>query len=180
MISAQAHYLKDADGNDIYPHDEHDDHEDHHDGDDSGSSSRRPKAWRLSMGASVIVLMCILIGVGVLQIPIFGKRNPVATKCMAALASGALLALAAFLVLFEAVHLIQARWKEETQASWRFGALLVSGFTLGCFSDLILRPTQDDDKEDCKDDEEKAVLRKKDVTLVFSIFAGDFQCRNQA
>jgi len=209
---ADDHFLKDAHGRDVLPLEEDEDHHEHSSS-SSSSSSRRPKAWRLSMLASAVVLCCIVVGVFVLQL--FGfcgggghtttrtnnnSKDLLITKCMAALASGALLALAAFLVLFEATHLIQARWKEESQAAWRFGTLLVSGFAIGCFSQLFFphhhydhhpRAKDDDDAvaqqpDDLDEDRKKAIentfsektttLQGVNVTLVVSIFTGDFFC----
>ena len=47
------------------------------------------------------------------------------------IACGAILATAFFLIFFESTHLIGARWKVETQATWRFGTMALAGYLVG-------------------------------------------------
>mmetsp|Transcript_6143 Transcript_6143/g.25750 ORF Transcript_6143/g.25750 Transcript_6143/m.25750 type:complete len:428 (-) Transcript_6143:552-1835(-) len=105
-----------------------------------GSSNKRGRAWRRSMLATFLVLCCTLVG-AVLRLPqLWGDDNVRAmldsrqfVEAVAAFGAGALFACAVYLMFFESTHMIQARWSEETQATWRFGTMALLGWASGCF-----------------------------------------------
>ena len=136
-FEADVHYLKDDHGHDVEPLYEITEEGD--DDDDDNNDNRRKKAWRRSMIGSFIVLCCTIVG-ALLRLPnLWGEQrfnavllSPIFTNCMAALAAGALFSCAVYLMLFEAVHLTDARWS-EVHATWRYGTMVMIGYGSGVF-----------------------------------------------
>ncbi|KAJ8598519.1 hypothetical protein CTAYLR_001312 [Chrysophaeum taylorii] len=192
-FEADSHYLKDSHGHDIEPESTTSS------SGGSGGSNRR-KAYRRSISASFLVLACTVIGI-IVRIPaLWGDgetylefiHSRTFALASSALACGALLAVAVYLCFFEATHLIQARWSEETQATWRFGTMILAGFATGCFvtlfcdpsgmhsvmkslgkGDLVVTQVVEEDGKS-KDVGDTVKANKIHVPLVMSIFLGDF------
>jgi len=127
-----AHYLKDGHGDDVEPMVETD-------GGGGGESEWSAKnKWRNSMVATLLVLLCTFVGIlGRLPFKnIASLRTDTVIAYASALAVGALLGCAAFLMLVEGSHLVGARWAEEDQMTWRFGTCLLAGYGVGMLINL--------------------------------------------
>lgn len=142
LFEGHSHYLLDDHGDEVEPLFE----EAHDEGGGSsgsgGGSARRRKAWKLSMLASSIVILCTGAG-AVLRWSLVAWMPKILlshtfNSCTSALAIGALLAVAFFLLFVEAVHLIGERWQEESQGTWRFGTAVLAGYTVCLVSSIIL------------------------------------------
>lgn len=87
------------------------------------------KPWGETIGATFLVCICTLIGV-VLAVPMFAKLaadHPTALCALAnAFASGAILAAAFYLMLYEATHLIIMDKEAHATAWW--GSMILLGF----------------------------------------------------
>ena len=186
-----SHYLKDETGEDVEPLYEWDAFSSES---SSSSSNRRGYAWRHSMIATAVVLACTFVGL-LGRIPF---RNAAALRSddvlpfASALGVGALLGCAVFLMFVESTHLIAARWAEETQATWRFGVMVLAGYVSGLIGNICFpRATAADAKKGARADEpesaepinEKGVVGldavavtevEPDYAFCFNIFMGDF------
>lgn len=117
-----AHYLKNSTGADIEPQAE------------LPHKKKEPATdWGAPILAAVIVNLITLVGV-VFVVPGFKKLSENHPKqfesILSAFAAGAILSCAFFLLLFEATHLIGTGWKEEVDVLWRWGAMVLAGFSL--------------------------------------------------
>ena len=124
-----SHYLKDALGGDVEPAAELNGPG----GGGGGGGQNLPRAWRNSMLATALVLLCTFVGIlGRLPFKnIQALRTDTIIAYSSALAVGAILGCAAFLMMVESSHYIMARWAEETQMTWRFGTMLLAGYSVG-------------------------------------------------
>ena len=124
------HYLKDDHGEDIEPAAELGGGGDEDDDDDNTVNER---TWRNTMLGTFIVLLCTFVGIlGRLPFKnIQALRTDTIIAYSSALAVGAILGCAAFLMMVESSHYIMARWAEETQMTWRFGTMLLAGYSVG-------------------------------------------------
>jgi len=196
------YYLKDSHGHDIEPTVEISDSIDEDGG--GGGGSRRGRAWHHSMLATFLVVCCTVIG-AIIRLPVFWGydnydafvRSDFFTSVVAAFGAGALLACAVYFMFFESVHLVQSRWSEESQATWRFGTMIIAGWAAGAFTQYYFEhahtpshePVRFSDMSEQKttDDVEKAeqleVAKAAETSsdsrgihwgLVFSITAGDW------
>jgi len=180
-------------------HDEHEEGHGEHEGEGGGGTRQnRKRAWRNSMLACLVLLAVTTTG-AFLRLPFASAldASPLVTAritmATSAFACGALLATAMFIILFESTHLIAARWQEESQAAWRFGAMVLAGYGTGIVTALVSphAPAQVTEEELAQvhgsavmalGDEEVAATKSDDVALirsidkgfVFTIFIGDF------
>ena len=171
----EGHYLRDASGSDVEPlavaggGAAGDD-------DDDGNLAR---AWRNSMLATLIVLVCTWVGL-LGRLPFRGAdglRTATVIAFASSLAVGALLGCAAFLMFVEGSHLIAGRWRTETQATWRFGAAMLGGYALGLVLNIafphgahaaVAADVAPGDKG------RPAERAPPDYAFCFNIFMGDF------
>ena len=185
------HYLKDSHGHDIEPLAEPDVEGGGGGGGGGRSGShRRKRAWRNSMLACLAVLAATTIGALIRYLlgvtGMIGQQDNF-LALSGAFACGAILATAFFLIFFESTHLIGARWKVETQATWRFGTMALAGYLVGVVASFFevghnLEAFQEKKKvEDETKDEELMKTAdvddgalKADWGFVFAIFFGDF------
>lgn len=151
------HYLKDSSGEDVFPLGKEEGHSD-----DEDTGSARPRAWRLSIFASLLVMACTVIG-ALIRAPLATAKHAwilesdLFIQGTAALACGALLAVDAYLILAESTHLIMERWSEETQATWRFGTMLISGYATGTFITYFFhQPIRKKDADDASEKDDVA------------------------
>merc|ERR1719482_871143 len=110
------------------------------------------------MLGTFIVLLCTFVGIlGRLPFKnIQALRTDTIIAYSSALAVGAILGCAAFLMMVESSHYIMARWAEETQMTWRFGTMLLAGYSVGMILNVAFP--------------HKSV----DYAFCFNIFFGDF------
>jgi len=127
-----AHYLKDAAGEDIEPVAQEP---------DPSYVAPTEKHWGDAIGASFLVCICTLIGVAFLapNIAKMGSNNPkILTVATQAFAAGALLAAAFYLMLFEATHLIVPISTEEAgQVAW-WGSAVILGYVTAFLIEIIV------------------------------------------
>jgi len=137
-FEATAHYLKDSVGDDVEPSAELPDGAVPQDTSDERQES---KPWGGVIGASIIINVISLIGV-ISCVPIIAKWTASNKAPLDALvsgfAAGALLACSFFLLLFEATHLIATGFTEEVDILWRWGTMILTGFLLPGFVDLVV------------------------------------------
>ena len=124
-----AHYLKNDHGEDVEPVHEI----------PEAVATEKKKEWGAAIGASILVMICTLIGV-VFVVPIFGKIQKDSPKAVMALtnafAAGALLAAAFYLMLYEATHLIVR--SEESYATAEWGSMILTGFITATVLDVVV------------------------------------------
>lgn len=123
------HYLKDSDGQDIAPVAEEE------------PTAPKDKNWGKAIGAAIVVNIVTLVGV-LLMIPVVAegvKQFPASfTIVTNAFASGALLAAAFFLLLYEATHLIAVTdSRTEATAASLWGVMILLGFLTSAVMDII-------------------------------------------
>lgn len=135
-----AHYLKDDHGDDIEPLAELPEAEAAQETATAASNSESDTPWGAVMAAAVIVNIVTLVGV-IFLVPVFAKlASSYAVEfegLVSGFAAGALLACAFFLLLFEATHLINEGHKEEVAVIWRWGTMILAGFLLPGFIQMI-------------------------------------------
>mmetsp|Transcript_5586 Transcript_5586/g.17733 ORF Transcript_5586/g.17733 Transcript_5586/m.17733 type:complete len:290 (-) Transcript_5586:100-969(-) len=135
------------------------------------------------MLATALVLLCTFVGI-LGRLPFKNVRELRADAVIAyssALAAGALLGCAVFLMLVESTHLIAARYAEETQSTWRFGIMVLAGYAVGLVVSVafphdaggagawLAGPGSFDKLGDASAEE-----RRVDCAFCFNVFAGDF------
>ena len=126
-----AHYLKDLHGEDVEPV---------HELPEAAAESTPEKPWGKTIGATFLVAVCTLIGV-MFAVPCFGKlaqEHPRALFAIAnAFASGAILAAAFYLMLYEATHLIVMDKESHATAWW--GSMILLGFVTANILDTAIQ-----------------------------------------
>ena len=179
------HYLKDADGNDIEPVAELE------------ATVPRSKNWGQAIGAAIVINIVTLIGV-IFMLPIVSegiKKFPDSfTVVTNAFASGALLAAAFFLLLYEATHLVEITdTRTEAEAASIWGVMILLGFLTSAVLDVCatgyttveysLKRSGHDEEGDLKPggmtrpdvddaDEETSAARRRRVLA--GVIVGDF------
>jgi len=137
-FEATAHYLKDSIGDDIEPT-----HELPEEAPAlaKADNEEADKPWGPVLGAALIVNFITLIG-AVAAIPAISKfmasHMAQVEGVVAGFAAGALLACAFFLLLFEATHLVASGWAKEVEVLWRWGIMILAGFLVPGFVDLLV------------------------------------------
>ena len=127
-----AHYLKDDHGYDIEPS-----HEIPEGKAEAKASFDKP--WGEAIGASILVMVCTLIGVIFARYPlnkIAQNHQGLMLGMTNAFAGGALLAAAFYLMLYEATHLIVR--DEESFATAEWGSMILTGFITASVLDLFV------------------------------------------
>ena len=125
-----AHYLKDDHGDDIEPT---------HTIPEAAAEPSFDKPWGEAIGASILVMVCTLIGVVFARWPlnILAKNHQNLMLGMTnAFAGGALLAAAFYLMLYEATHLIVRDKESFATAEW--GSMILTGFITASVLDLCV------------------------------------------
>lgn len=189
-----SHYLKDDLGTDVEPLLESTSLEA---GGGGSGDNKRGYAWRNSMFATFIVLLCTFVGALTrLTFKDAVVRAQAIIPFASALGAGALLGCALFLMLVEATHLIGARWAEEVQSTWRWGVAVLGGYLLGLVTEIIFpraekaaakaalaagdkeastELTRVDDKEGgASAAEVEMSFAPPDYAFAFNVFFGDF------
>jgi len=130
-------------GDDHVHEDEEDDHEhdDEHAHEDEQADINKDEAFGKAAAACVVVMLITLIGVTTL-VPC-KKFNGFLIGgwfegLVAAFAAGALLAVTVFLLLSESLHLVESGYDKETEATWRWGTLILAGFLTPALIDIFL------------------------------------------
>eukprot|EP00438_Fugacium_kawagutii_P001823 Skav203526 [mRNA] locus=scaffold687:329783:330361:- [translate_table: standard] len=83
------------------------------------------------MLSALMVNIATFIGVLLLFPPVKRMSGvPLFNAILFAFASGALLACAFFLLLFEATHLVAVGWSAEVDVVWRWGTMILAGLVL--------------------------------------------------
>ena len=127
-FEATAHYLKDKVGTDIEPVAEWQ------------ATPKPPVPWGTGVGAALLVNLLTLCGV-IFLVPgmkALVKRNEKLFRGVtSAFASGALLAAAFYLLLFEATHLIAASGEVEGAITFQWGTITLLGFITSLVADLL-------------------------------------------
>ncbi|KAL3921335.1 MAG: hypothetical protein SGPRY_004940, partial [Prymnesium sp.] len=153
-----------------------------------------PRPWGTAIGAALIVNLMTLVGVLFLVPAIKASRNALPERFDAftsALAAGAILATAVFLILFESTHYVATGWTDETDVNWRWGTMLLAGFLFPVVLDTITfaltgqvgRPSKDSSSSDKMEtvkvdaikleaDEQQMELSSR-LRLIFSVLVGD-------
>jgi zinc transporter ZupT len=145
LFEGSWHYLLSDHGDEVEPQFEeaHDDAGGGSSGSSGNGSARRRKAWRLSMLASFLVILCTGAGAVLRWFMVAWMPEILLSHtfghCTSALAIGALLGCSFFLLFVEAVHLIGERWQNEAQGTWRFGVAVLAGYS-ACLVSSILVP----------------------------------------
>ena len=124
------HYLKDIEGSDTEPAAEL-----------AAAAAPVNKPWGDAIGAALVVSAVTFSGVFLLvpAVTSAAKRHGAAFAALvAAFAAGALLSCAFNLLLFESTHLIAVEHREEKEAAWRWGAMILSGFLVSTVVDSVI------------------------------------------
>lgn len=182
-----SHYLKDDHGDDIEPLFEEP-------GEAGSAGTRRGYAWRNSMIATFVVLMCTFVG----ALSRLGLKDAIVRAqyiipFASAMGAGALLGCSVFLMFVEGTHLIAARWPKEVDATWRWGTAVLGGYLLGLVTELMfpraakatpaaaavetkaLVPAEKIDEEAVGAAKLEPVIQAEpDIAFAFNIFFGDF------
>jgi len=178
------HYLKDEEGNDVEP------------GAEEEAMVPRSKNWGKAIGAAIVVNIVTLVGV-IFMLPIVSegvKRFPDSfTVVTNAFASGALLAAAFFLLLYEATHLVEITdSRTEAEAASLWGVMILLGFLTSAVLDICatgyttvqysLKRSSNDEEGDLKpggmklpdldDTDEETLARRRRVLT--GVIVGDF------
>jgi len=126
------HYIQDLHGDDIEPLAELPEEEDDDD-----------KPWGVTIGATLLVSLCTMIGV-IFLVPglsHLADQDPNTVFSLAnSFASGALLAAAFYLMLYEATHLIVTNKEAEAAGYW--GSMIIAGFITANVIELIVSAGQ--------------------------------------
>eukprot|EP00242_Pyramimonas_sp_CCMP2087_P009375 CAMPEP_0198212310 /NCGR_PEP_ID=MMETSP1445-20131203/25643_1 /TAXON_ID=36898 /ORGANISM="Pyramimonas sp., Strain CCMP2087" /LENGTH=552 /DNA_ID=CAMNT_0043886727 /DNA_START=176 /DNA_END=1834 /DNA_ORIENTATION=- len=175
------HYLKDAEGNDVEP------------GAEGEVTMPKSKKWGKAIGAAIIVNFVTLAGV-IFMLPVVAegiKKFPGSfTVITNAFASGALLAAAFFLLLYEATHLVEITdSRTEAEAASLWGMMILLGFLTPAVLDTCatacttvqysLKDSSNDEEgehkmklPDLDDTDEETSMRRRRVLV--SVVVGDF------
>jgi len=126
-FEASAHYLKDESGADIEPVAE-------------WNLPMPPVPWGTGIGAAVMVNLMTLCGV-IFLVPgmraLMRRNEGLFRAVTSAFASGALLAAAMYLLLFEATHLIAAGGEAEGAQTFKWGTMILTGFVSSMVFDAV-------------------------------------------
>lgn len=171
-----AHYLQDMHGEDVEPEAElpH-----------VAAAPKPDKPWGKTIGATFLVAICTLIGV-VFVVPVFNKiaqAHPRALFAVAnAFASGALLAAAFYLMLYEATHLIIMDKEAHATAWW--GSMILLGFITANILDTAVQtvvksaPAMPASSTDAESGDTKAVpahaSNPNKLRVLSGVLLGDF------
>ena len=148
-------------------------------------------AWRHSMLATFIVLLCTFAGaLSRLALKDAIVRARAIIPFASALGTGALFGCAVFLMMIEGSHLVGARWSGEVDVVWRWGTAVLGGYLLGLLTELAFprevkglgsalkaaEATPADEKDVAVDEAAVAEAEKAapDYAFCFNIFFGDF------
>ena len=182
-----SHYLKDDHGDDVEPVLEV-----------PAAASSKPSfdkgyAWRNSMLATFLVLVCTFCGVLsrlALKDAIVRAREII--PFASAMGTGALFGCAVFLMMIEGSHLVGARWPGEVDTVWRWGTAVLGGYLVGMLTELAFPRTvngdtrraltgalraieaEPADAKAIKDVEDAVPQIVPDYAFCFNIFFGDF------
>ena len=164
------HYFKDVHGDDIEPvHELPEEVE-----------AEVPRPWGTAIGAAIIVNLVTFTGV-VFVVP---GCNNLRTKYPAGLfslanafASGALLAAAFFLMLYEATHLLTD--PKESFSAFMWGALILTGFITSSLLEVVVQaimpPASSPDTANTKDGIQIEITQKsKRIRVLSGVLVGDF------
>ena len=141
----------------------------------------------------VVFLTCLVVNIATLCGVAFVACNVLPAETTAgfqaallALSAGALIGCAVFLILVEASHMIGAEWRNEAEATWRWGAMVMAGFLtpMACFllepSKLLeaLAPAPAVSTEKPKEGDlvsvDVAATSNHKATTIFAVCIGDF------
>ena len=153
-------------------------------------------AWRHSMLATFIVLLCTFAGaLSRLALKDAIVRARAIIPFASAMGTGALFGCAVFLMMIEGSHLVGARWPGEVDVVWRWGTAVLGGYLLGLLTELAFprevkglgsalkaaEATPADEKDVAVDEAAVAEAEKAapDYAFCFNIFFGDFLSGNQ-
>ena len=128
-FEASAHYLKDKLGTDIEPVAEW-----------TVPTTHPPIPWSTGVGAAILVNLMTLCGVIFLApgLQVLVKRSEELFRAVSsAFASGALMAAAFYLLLYEATHLIAAGGEVEGAQTFKWGTMILVGFLTSMVVDLL-------------------------------------------
>ena len=148
-------------------------------------------AWRHSMLATFIVLLCTFAGaLSRLALKDAIVRARAIIPFASAMGTGALFGCAVFLMMIEGSHLVGARWPGEVDVVWRWGTAVLGGYLLGLLTELAFprevkglgsalkaaEATPADEKDVAVDEAAVAEAEKAapDYAFCFNIFFGDF------
>mmetsp|Transcript_4025 Transcript_4025/g.9860 ORF Transcript_4025/g.9860 Transcript_4025/m.9860 type:complete len:499 (+) Transcript_4025:268-1764(+) len=135
-FEADSHYLKDAEGVDVEPVHVLPELSSHID----EEQVTWPSPWGAVIAASLSVNVVTLSGVIFLSPFVKGHRDnfrDTFDAVTSALAAGAILATAIFLLLFESTHYVATGWNDEAEANWRWGTLVICGFVFPSVVDAL-------------------------------------------
>jgi zinc transporter ZupT len=124
------HYLKDIEGSDTEPAAEL-----------AAAAAPVNKPWGDAIGAALVVSAVTFSGVFLLVPAVTSAAKHLGAAfaaLVAAFAAGALLSCAFNLLLFESTHLIAVEHREEKEAAWRWGAMILSGFLVSTVVDSVI------------------------------------------
>ena len=186
-----SHYLKDDHGDDVEPVLEV----------PAGPAEKKLSfdegyAWRHSMLATFIVLLCTFAGaLSRLALKDAIVRARAIIPFASAMGTGALFGCAVFLMMIEGSHLVGARWPGEVDVVWRWGTAVLGGYLLGLLTELAFprevkglgsalkaaEATPADAKDVGVDEAAVAEAEEAapDYAFCFNIFFGDFLSGNQ-
>ena len=119
-FEATAHYLKDSLGEDIEPLGELPEAQE-------AAVTTDPGAFLAALLVNLVTFIGVIMMFGPLRRL---SQKPVFSAMLFAFASGAILACAFFLLLFESTHLIGVGWKTEVDVLWRWGAMILAGIVV--------------------------------------------------
>jgi UTP--glucose-1-phosphate uridylyltransferase len=121
-FEADSHYLRTPAGDDVEPV-----HSTKEPLEASPPHFEKASYWTVLSACLVVNIMTL---VGVALVGMGSLRTSTTMQCgLSGFASGALLAVAAFLMLIESFHLTSEGWPEdETDSTWRWGMCLLAGF----------------------------------------------------
>ena len=148
-------------------------------------------AWRHSMLATFIVLLCTFAGaLSRLALKDAIVRARAIIPFASAMGTGALFGCAVFLMMIEGSHLVGARWSGEVDVVWRWGTAVLGGYLLGLLTELAFprevkglgsalkaaEATPADEKDVAVDEAAVAEAGAPhcDMAFCFNIFFGDF------
>jgi len=148
-------------------------------------------AWRHSMLATFIVLLCTFAGaLSRLALKDAIVRARAIIPFASAMGTGALFGCAVFLMMIEGSHLVGARWPGEVDVVWRWGTAVLGGYLLGLLTELAFprevkglgsalkaaEATPADAKDVGVDEAAVAEAEEAapDYAFCFNIFFGDF------
>ncbi|KAK3254079.1 hypothetical protein CYMTET_36692 [Cymbomonas tetramitiformis] len=125
-FEGSSHYLQDSEGNDVE------------------ASAEMPKEegpqadWERTLAATFLVAFISLAGL-LTAVPALSAVTTASIPYLSAFAGGTLLATAFFLLFGEAMEYIKTEWPKETDSVWRWGTVIMAGYTTCVLFDLIAR-----------------------------------------